>query len=87
MDLLREEELNARELSQALSIMEKEVYFHLEHIERSLARQGLQLVISPYTCLSCGFKFSERKRWDRPGRCPRCKEGHIRMAGYRIAAP
>ena len=73
--LLIEEELNARELSQALSIMEKEVYTHLEHIDRSLARQGKKLIITPFMCLHCGFTFDSRKRWDRPGRCPVCKHG------------
>jgi transcriptional regulator len=84
IDLLAEEELTARELSQALGIMEKEVYGHLQHIERTVARQGLKLAVHPYTCLNCGYTFDSRKRWDRPGRCPICKQGHIRMAAYRI---
>jgi len=84
IDLLSEQELNARELSTALSIMEKEVYTHLEHIDRTISRQGGKLEIDPFTCLTCGFTFEGRKRWNRPGRCPKCKQGHIRMAGYRI---
>lgn len=86
ISLLQEQERNAMELSQILGIMEKEVYGHLEHIERSLGRQGMKLTVSPFTCLSCGFTFTGRKRWDRPGRCPACKQGHIRMASYRIKA-
>lgn len=84
IELLSEEELNAREISQALSIMEREVYEHLGHIERTLARQGKKLVITPYQCLNCGYRFAGRQRWDRPGRCPKCREGHIAMASYRI---
>lgn len=84
IDLLSERELTARELSQVLGIMEKEVYEHLLHIERTVARQGMKLTVHPYTCLNCGYSFASRKRWDRPGRCPKCKQGHIRMAGYRI---
>jgi hypothetical protein len=84
--LLQEQALNARELSQALSIMEKEVYGHLEHIDRTIGRQGMKLVVQPYTCLSCGYIFANRRRWTRPGRCPVCRHGHIRMAAYRIVA-
>lgn len=84
IDLLQEGEYNAREISQALSVMEKEVYEHLAHIERSLGRQGQKLVVRPFTCLSCGYAFAERRRWSRPGRCPACRQGHIRMASYRI---
>jgi hypothetical protein len=85
IDLLREQESNAREISQAVHIMEKEVYAHLEHIDRTIGRQGLKLVVQPYACLSCGFTFEARRRWTRPGRCLVCRQGHIRMAVYRIA--
>ena len=39
IELLEEQQMNARDLTQALSIMEKEVYQHLEHIDRSIVRQ------------------------------------------------
>ena len=85
IDLLSEKELNALEISQALHIREKEVYGHLEHIRRSLVRQkDRKLHVSPYRCLGCGYVFRDRRRLDRPGRCPRCREGHIAMAGFRI---
>jgi predicted Zn-ribbon and HTH transcriptional regulator len=84
IDLLSEQEMTARDLSQALSIMEKEVYSHLEHIDRSIARQQKKLVVVPFACLLCGFSFAARKKWTRPGRCPVCKEGHVGPAWYRI---
>ncbi|WP_136797399.1 MULTISPECIES: transcriptional regulator [Desulfosediminicola] len=84
IELLEEEELDALELSGILSIREKEVYEHLPHIAKSLAASGRKLVISPYICLVCNYSFGKRDRFDRPGRCPRCKEGHIRMATYSI---
>lgn len=82
--LLSQEELDARDLSQILSIREKEVYEHLDHISRSLAASGKRLVITPYRCLGCGFEFTNRKSFKRPGRCPRCKDGPIRMATYTV---
>lgn len=84
IELLREEELDALGLSQLLSIREKEVYDHLPHIAKTLAAAGERLVVTPYRCLNCDFTFKERSRFNRPGRCPSCREGHIRMATYRV---
>ncbi len=86
IELLSEQEMNARDLSQALSVMEKEVYEHLGHIERTLLRQKRKLMVNPCKCLSCGYTFDDRKRWSKPGRCPKCKKGHISQAEYRVVA-
>jgi len=82
--LLIEGEMSARELSQAMSIREKEVYDHLPHIARSLAVQNKKLIIQPAQCLSCEYIFEDRKRFTRPGRCPRCKKSHLDVPMYRI---
>jgi predicted Zn-ribbon and HTH transcriptional regulator len=84
IDLLSEEEMGARELSQTLCIREKEVYEHLPHVARSLIAQKKRLIILPFRCLACGHVFKERKRFARPGRCPRCKKSHIERPTYRI---
>jgi predicted Zn-ribbon and HTH transcriptional regulator len=84
IDLLKGGEMTDRDLSQALGIPEKDVYGHLDHIARSLGRRGLKLQIIPVRCLSCGYVFKERKRWSRPGRCPRCRESHIERPAYII---
>jgi len=39
IELLDNKEMSARDLSQALSIREKEVYTHLSHIARSVTAQ------------------------------------------------
>ncbi len=84
IELLSDYELNAIEISQDLSIREREVYDHLGHIKRTLAAKGQRLIITPYRCIGCGYVFRKRSRLDRPGRCPVCKEGHISMATYRV---
>lgn len=84
MELLREEELDALALSQLLSIREREVYEHLPHIARTLAASSEKLTITPYCCLKCDYVFAGRSRFTRPGRCPRCRATHIRMATYTI---
>ena len=83
--LLSEEEMNAIEVSQELRIAEKEVYAHLPHIARSVATQGKKLLIQPSRCLKCGYVFEERKRFTRPGHCPRCKATYIQRPAYRIS--
>ena len=84
IDLLNSEELTIRDLSQTVSLQEKEIVDHLGHIERSLQRQGKKLMISPYTCLTCGFVFEKRTRFTKPGRCPKCKNSHIQVAQFYI---
>jgi len=63
----------ARRISTALGIRERAVYQHLEHVRRSLHRQGQRLVMTPSVCHECGYVFRNRERLDRPGRCPRCR--------------
>ncbi|MDY6952552.1 MAG: ArsR family transcriptional regulator [Thermodesulfobacteriota bacterium] len=82
--LLSQGEWTARDLSQALRISEKEVSFHLSHVARSVASQHKRLRMAPSSCLSCGYVFDTRKRFTRPGRCPRCKGERIREPKYRI---
>lgn len=82
-ELLQEDQWNALDLSRELSIREKEVYDHLEHLRRSSG--GRKMHVSPYHCLSCNYIFTKRKRLDRPGRCPSCKGSHIGMATFSMA--
>lgn len=84
IERLMEIPMTARQLSQALGIGEKEVYRHLPFVSRSAAARGLRLVALPFSCLACGYEFRERKRLDRPGRCPLCKSGHLEEPRYRV---
>jgi predicted Zn-ribbon and HTH transcriptional regulator len=83
--LLQERDMTARELSQALRIREKEVYEHLSHVARSALARKTKLTVLPFQCLACGYVFTERRRFTRPSRCPRCKKSHLEMPTYRIA--
>ena len=84
IEALKKEEMTAIELSQSLRIPEKEVYEHLPHISRSVSSSGERLVIHPAMCLKCGYVFKDRRRFTRPGRCPRCKESHLQRPAYQI---
>jgi len=82
--LLKSEECGVRDISQAMHISEKEVGDHLAHIRRSLSGSRRILAIRPSECLACGFVFKERRRFSRPGRCPRCRQTRISMPRFRI---
>jgi len=84
ISLLYEEELTSLDISKLVHNPEKDVADHLFHINRCLGGKGKKLKIEPYSCMSCGYQFKKRDRLDRPGRCPKCKSGHIRLASYRI---
>jgi hypothetical protein len=82
--LLKQQPMTALDISQAVRIPEKEVYRHLEHIAKSAAGQGQELILTPCTCQACGFVFKQRQRLTRPGRCPRCRESRIDHPVFKI---
>ena len=84
IDCLIRQDMSAGDLSRAVGVREKEVALHLNHIGRSAAAKGKTLVIRPFECLSCGYEFKDRKRYTRPGRCPKCKSTHVETPTFRI---
>lgn len=83
-ELLTESEYSALTISGKLGISEKEVYEHLEHIQKSAKSLKKKLRVTPFACLQCHFVFKDRRRLTRPGRCPKCKGSHIQNAFFRI---
>ena len=84
IELLSTAELDARELSQELGVREKEVYDHLVHVARTVKAEKKKLIIHPSRCLQCGFVFEDRRRFTRPGRCPKCRQSYIQSPRYSI---
>jgi len=76
--------VTAKDISAEVRIPEKEVYGHLEHIQKSLNKTGQQLHIKPAECLKCGFVFAKREKFKTPGRCPVCHEEHIQEPLFSI---
>jgi len=87
-EAIREELLRgvatAREISERVSIPEKDVAGHLEHLEKSLRAQGERLVVQAASCISCGYSFVRRTRLTRPGSCPECRATRIDPPAFRI---
>jgi predicted Zn-ribbon and HTH transcriptional regulator len=69
--------LSALEISGRISISEKDVYEHLEHIRTTLHRSGKRLAIQPAECVKCGFIFKKRERLKKPSKCPVCRSESI----------
>ena len=84
IDALREGPCSARDLSAAVSISEREVSGHLEHIQRSIHSAGQRLVVIPAVCKKCGFVFAKREKLRRPGKCPVCKGESIQEPRFVI---
>ncbi|MFP4194976.1 MAG: transcriptional regulator [Desulfobacterales bacterium] len=82
--LLEQDENDARGLSQSLGISEKEVYTHLPHIAKSLSKQARKLETLPAQCIGCGYRFKNRQRITKPGKCPLCKSERIESPRFRI---
>jgi len=82
-DLLRDEPLSALELSRQLSIPEKEVYDHLQHLARAPG-EGLRFRIIPAVCRQCGFTFTKRQRLTPPSRCPVCRSQSLQRPRFAI---
>jgi len=64
---------SAREISAEVSISEREVYDHLEHVRKTVAKSNRLLVVAPAECRKCGFVFEKRERLKKPGKCPVCR--------------
>ncbi|MBB5348454.1 transcriptional regulator [Desulfoprunum benzoelyticum] len=82
VQLLEGRQLPVSVLSQEIRKSEKELYDHLEHLQRS----GI-LVMVPAACGACGYIFAHRSRPRKPGKCPRCKGTHIEPPLFSIALP
>jgi predicted Zn-ribbon and HTH transcriptional regulator len=83
--LLLHQERSLRELSQLLSLSEKDILPHLEHLAKHPG-VGRRFVITPAHCRQCGFIFAKRRRVAAPSRCPRCRQTDLARPRYAIQA-
>ena len=82
-ELLAEQPHSSLELSQLLSLSEKEVLEHLSHLARAPG-PGLHFRIIPALCKHCGFVFKKRDRLTRPSRCPLCQHESISRPRFAV---
>jgi predicted Zn-ribbon and HTH transcriptional regulator len=77
ISLLENRAFSAREISACIGVSEKEVYEHLEHIQRTINKKEHNLIVTPSACKKCGFVFKKRERLKKPGKCPVCRHEMI----------
>lgn len=73
ISVLEGQTLSAKDISADVMVSEKEVYEHLEHIQKTLNKRDRNLIITPAECKKCSFVFRKRDRLKKPGRCPVCR--------------
>ncbi|MFW9944709.1 MAG: transcriptional regulator [Candidatus Sifarchaeia archaeon] len=80
-----EHPLTAQDVCDTFDIKSRSiVYEDLEHISRSVKREGKQVLIRPASCGKCGYVFASRKSVKRPSRCPKCRSQWIVQPAYLI---
>jgi transcriptional regulator len=84
ISLLEGNTLSSREISVDVRIAEREVYEHLEHIQRTANKNKQKFLVQPAACKKCGFEFSKRDRLTKPGRCPVCRGESIQEPLFAI---
>jgi predicted Zn-ribbon and HTH transcriptional regulator len=82
-EVLLEGPTSSLEISQRLSLPEKEVLEHLEHLARNPG-PGYKFQITPAACKRCGFSFKKRRRLTTPSRCPLCRHESITRPRFRL---
>lgn len=73
ISLLEGNTLSAKDISTDIRVSEKDVYGHLEHIQRTMNKTKYNFLIMPSECKKCGFVFRKRDRLRKPGKCPVCR--------------
>ncbi len=76
--------LTAKALSQQVSLSERDIPEHLEHLARSLKAAGAKLVVEPARCIACGYVFEDRTRLSAPGQCPECRSARIAPPAFGV---
>jgi transcriptional regulator len=82
--LLEGNTFSAKDLSVEIGISEKDVYDHLEHIQKTTGKGGLSFVVIPAVCRRCHFVFRKRDRLRKPGKCPVCRSESIQEPLFSI---
>jgi len=78
------DKLTVKDMSRAVSISEKEIYDHLQHIRKTINKRDQKLIVTPAECKKCGFSFKKRERHKKPGKCPVCRSESIKEPLFTI---
>lgn len=69
---------SASDLSKRVRLTEKDVYEHLDEL-----KQSRRIETIPAACNACGYRFEDRRKTRKPGKCPKCKSTRIDPPKFR----
>lgn len=84
IDLLGTGTYSAKDISAEVHLPEKDVYGHLDHIRKTLARDGRKFMVIGPECRKCGFVFTRMDRLRNPGKCPKCRSESVHEPQFSI---
>jgi len=84
--LLREKEMSAEGLSDALGISAEEVHENMSTIAQSLDSQKERFIVRPSRCQACGYVAKGRRRSVLPDRCRQCQTAPLKRPAYRLSS-
>lgn len=82
-DRLREEALSPSALAREFDISTEAALTAVEHVARSVAADGDQLLAAPPVCQDCGFDGFDEPA-SRPSRCPDCHSEAVAEPVFRV---
>ncbi len=84
--LLREKEMSAEGLSDALGISAEEVHEYMSYSTQSLDSQKERFIVRPSRCQACGYVAKGQRRPVLPDRCRQCQAAPLKRPGYRVSS-
>jgi predicted Zn-ribbon and HTH transcriptional regulator len=84
ISVLEGKTLSAKDISVDVRVSEREIYEHLEHIQRTINKSEHNFIVTPSECKKCGFVFRKRDRLKKPGKCPVCRSESIQEPLFSI---
>ncbi|MHC4955168.1 MAG: hypothetical protein ACYTGZ_15035, partial [Planctomycetota bacterium] len=77
--------MSVAEIAHLYKAKPRDIAEDIQHLQRSLKRDGYRLLIEPAHCRKCEFVFHADKLL-KPSRCPRCRGSWIAEPRVRVAA-
>lgn len=83
IELLLDNPMSVAEIAQLHGAKPRDIAEDIQHLQRSLKRDGYRLLIEPAYCRKCEFVFHADKLL-KPGRCPGCRGSWIAEPRVRV---
>ena len=77
--------LTAQDLCERLGIKKRSIiYEDIDHIAKSVKREGKEVIVRPASCGKCNFVFKKIQTAKAPTKCPKCRSEWILAPAFLI---